>query len=93
MAADGRLGAATTSSAHGQERAPERQTAASAAWPWIPGNRFAFVCDLGLDKVDGLPVGRGKGKLAPHHPRHAAQARGRARGTWSSGPTGGSPTW
>ena len=64
VAADGRLGAATERRpAHGQERAPERQQGRTpTAWPSIPANRFAFVCDLGLDKVLAYRFDAGSGQ-------------------------------
>ncbi len=48
---------------------PERQKGPHAHCVTLdPGNRFAFVCDLGLDKVLGLPLRRRQGQAQPRSP-------------------------
>jgi 6-phosphogluconolactonase len=70
VAADGKLGEASQVVQHsGKSVHPERQKGPHAHCVKIdPGNRFAFVCDLGLDKVIGYPLDADKGKLAAEHP-------------------------
>jgi 6-phosphogluconolactonase len=70
VAADGKLGAATEVIQHsGKSVHPERQKGPHAHCVTIaPDNRFAFVCDLGLDKVLAYAFDAGKGKLKPHTP-------------------------
>src|SRR6266545_8348217 len=70
VAADGRLGAAITVIQHaGKSVHPERQKGPHAHCVTLdPANRFAFVCDLGLDKVMTYRFDAKKGKLAPNEP-------------------------
>ena len=50
----------------------ERQEAPHAHWIGVtPGNRFAFVADLGLDKIMMYRFDENKGSLVPHEPAFA----------------------
>ena len=73
VAADGRLGGATTVIQHtGKSVHPERQKGPHAHCVTLDrANRFAFVCDLGLDKVLAYRFDAQKGTLAPHDPPFA----------------------
>jgi 6-phosphogluconolactonase len=73
VAADGRLGAATMVIQHtGRSVHPERQRGPHAHCVTLdPANRFAFVCDLGLDKVLAYRFDAQKGTLTPHDPPFA----------------------
>ena len=68
--ADGRLGAATDVVQHtGKSVNPERQTGPHPHCVALDqANRFAFVCDLGLDKVFAYRYDPQQGKLTPHDP-------------------------
>jgi 6-phosphogluconolactonase len=68
VAADGRLGEATDFVQHsGKSVNPERQKGPHAHCVTLdPDNRFAFVCDLGLDKVLVYRFDADEGKLTPH---------------------------
>ena len=70
VAADGRLGAASDVVQHtGKSVHPERQKGPHAHCVTLgPANRFAFVCDLGLDKVLTYRFDAAHGKLTPHDP-------------------------
>src|SRR5437867_1464656 len=67
---DGRLGEATDFVQHsGKSTNPDRQKGPHAHCVTLdPANRFAFVCDLGLDKVMTYRFDAKKGKLAPNEP-------------------------
>jgi len=73
VAADGRLGAAAGVVQHtGKSINPERQKGPHAHCVTVdPANRFAFVCDLGLDKVLAYRFDAEHGKLTPHDPPFA----------------------
>jgi 6-phosphogluconolactonase len=73
VAADGQLGAATDVVQHvGKSVHPERQTGPHAHCVTLDAaNRFAFVCDLGLDKVLAYRFDAQRGKLTPHDPPFA----------------------
>jgi len=70
VAADGRLGAATSVIQHaGSSINPERQKGPHAHCVTLDrANRFAFVCDLGLDKVLTYRFDAVQGKLSPGEP-------------------------
>jgi 6-phosphogluconolactonase len=74
VAADGRLGAATDVVQHaGRSVDPERQQGPHAHGATLdPANRFAFVCDLGLDKIMAYRFDALQGKLTPHSPPFAS---------------------
>ena len=74
MAEDGKLGEATDFVQHaGSSVHPDRQTARTPiASRSIPTGKFAFVCDLGLDKVLIYRFDAEHGKLTPHDPPFAA---------------------
>ena len=76
---DGRLGAASGVVQHaGKSVHPERQKGPHAHCVTLdPANRFAFVCDLGLDKVLAYRFDAQRGKLMPHDPPFA-QVKGGA---------------
>jgi 6-phosphogluconolactonase len=73
VGADGRLGAATDVVQHaGRSVHPERQAGPHAHCVTLDAaNRFAFVCDLGLDQVLAYRFDAGRGKLTPHDPPFA----------------------
>ena len=73
VGADGRLGAATDVVQHvGRSVHPQRQTGPHAHCVTLdPANRFAFVCDLGLDKVMAYRFDAQRGTLTPHDPPFA----------------------
>ncbi|MEA3367284.1 MAG: lactonase family protein, partial [Planctomycetota bacterium] len=75
---DGRLGEATAFIAHrGHSVHPKRQTGPHAHSVHLDAaNRFAFVADLGLDKVMVYRFDAGAGTLAPHDPPSVAVAPG-----------------
>jgi len=75
---DGRLGEATAFIAHrGHSVHPKRQTGPHAHSVNLDAaNRFAFVADLGLDKVMVYRFDAGAGTLAPHDPPWAAMEPG-----------------
>ncbi len=54
---------------HGSSAHPRRQTRPYAHSITIdPGNRFAFACDLGIDKIMVYRIDEIPGKLVPHDP-------------------------
>ena len=73
VAADGRLGAATDVVQHvGRSVHPQRQAGPHAHCVTLDAaNRFAYVCDLGLDKVMAYRYDAQRGTLAPHDPPFA----------------------
>jgi 6-phosphogluconolactonase len=74
IAADGRLGEASSSIQHtGKSVHPDRQKGPHAhCVTFDPANRFAFVCDLGLDKILAYRFDAQNGKLTPAEPAFAA---------------------
>jgi len=70
---DGRLGAASDVVQHtGKSVNPDRQKGPHAHCVTLDlANRFAFVCDLGLDKVLVYRFDPKRGKLTPHDPPFA----------------------
>ncbi|HXT12027.1 MAG TPA: lactonase family protein [Candidatus Angelobacter sp.] len=78
VAADGALGEATCFIQHaGKGPNPTRQEGPHAhCAAFSPDNRFAFVCDLGLDKVMIYKFDAGTGKLTPDDPPFASLAPG-----------------
>ena len=70
---DGRLGEATATVQHtGKSVHPERQKGPHAHCLILdPANRFAFACDLGLDKVLIYRYDSEKGTLSAHEPAFA----------------------
>jgi 6-phosphogluconolactonase len=75
---DGKLGEASEVIQHqGKSVDPERQTGPHAHCVTLDrANRFAFVCDLGLDKVMIYRFDAERGKLKPHEPAFAALKAG-----------------
>jgi len=75
---DGRLGAASAVVQHeGSSVDPGRQKGPHAHSCTIsPDNRFAFACDLGLDKVLAYRLDPAHGTLAPNEPAWATIAPG-----------------
>jgi len=73
IASNGRLGPASDVVQHtGSSVNPERQRGPHAHCVTIDrANRFAFVCDLGLDKVLAYRFDAQRGKLTPHDPPYA----------------------
>ena len=73
VGADGRLGAASSVVQHsGKGTHPERQKGPHAHGVTLdPANKFAFVCDLGLDKVMAYRFDADTGKLTPAEPAFA----------------------
>ena len=78
VAADGRLGAATDFVQHrGKSVNPDRQAGPHAhCVTFDPGNRFVFVCDLGLDRVLTYRFDAQQGKLTPGEPAFTAAKAG-----------------
>jgi 6-phosphogluconolactonase len=74
VGADGRLAEASSVIQHsGKSVNPERQKGPHAHCVTVdPANRFAFVCDLGLDKVLAYKFDAAQGKLTPNDPAYAA---------------------
>jgi 6-phosphogluconolactonase len=70
VAADGRIGEATSVMQHsGKGPNPKRQEGPHAHCVTMsPDNRFAFVCDLGIDKVLIYKFDAEHGKLTPNEP-------------------------
>jgi 6-phosphogluconolactonase len=70
VASDGKLGEASDVVQHtGKSVHPERQKGPHAHCVTLdPANHFAFVCDLGLDKVMRYRFDAQKGKLTPGEP-------------------------
>jgi 6-phosphogluconolactonase len=75
---DGSLGPMASFFQHeGSSVNPERQKEAHAhSANFDPGNQFAFVADLGLDKVLVYKVDTQTGQMAPHAPSHIKLAPG-----------------
>jgi len=75
---DGRLGEAVDVVQHsGRSVHPERQKGPHAHGVTLdPANRFAFVCDLGLDKILAYRYDAQRGKLSPAEPAFAAVKAG-----------------
>ncbi len=75
---DGRLRAATSIIQHtGSSINPERQAGPHAHSSTLdPANRFAFVCDLGLDKIMVYRLDAARGLLTPNDPPFASVAPG-----------------
>src|SRR2546426_1837427 len=73
VGSDGRLGAASDVVQHtGKSVDPDRQKGPHAHCVTMdPANRFAFACDLGLDKVLVYRFDAEHGKLNPHDPPFA----------------------
>jgi 6-phosphogluconolactonase len=73
VGADGKLGEATHVEQHaGKSVHPEHQNAPRPRGVTLsPDNRFAFVCDVGLDKVMIYAFDSKAGKLTPHEPPFA----------------------
>jgi len=73
VAPDGRLGEATSVVQHtGSSINPQRQKGPHAHCTVLdPANRFAFACDLGLDKILAYRFDAAKGTLTPHEPAFA----------------------
>ena len=78
VAADGRIGPATAVVQHsGSSVNPERQKGPHAHCMALDAaNRFAFACDLGLDKVLAYRFDAATGTLQPHDPPFTALAPG-----------------
>jgi 6-phosphogluconolactonase len=78
VAADGRLGEPSDFVQHrGSSVHPDRQKAPHAHCAVVdPAGRFAFVCDLGLDKVLVYRFDAEKGELTPHQPAFASVKAG-----------------
>jgi 6-phosphogluconolactonase len=70
VGSDGRLGAATDAVQHaGRSINPDRQSGPHAHCVTLDrANRFAFVCDLGLDKILTYRFDAAQGKLSPGEP-------------------------
>lgn len=78
VAADGRLGEPSSVVQHsGRSVHPERQQGSHAHGVTLdPANRFAFVCDLGLDRILAYRFDAQAGKLTPADPAFAAVKAG-----------------
>jgi 6-phosphogluconolactonase len=78
VAADGRLGEATSVVQHtGASVNPDRQKGPHAHCMTLdPANRFAFACDLGIDKILSYRFDSSKGTLTPNEPAFAAATPG-----------------
>lgn len=78
IAADGNLGAASDFiRQHGSSVNPDRQREPHAhETVFAPDNRFAFVCDLGLDRILAFHVDAANGKLTPNDPPFTVIAPG-----------------
>jgi 6-phosphogluconolactonase len=78
VAPGGKLGEATDFVQHaGKSVNPERQNGPHAHCVTLdPANRFAFVCDLGLDKVMAYRFDAQRGKLTPGDPPFTASKPG-----------------
>jgi 6-phosphogluconolactonase len=78
VAPDGRLGEATDFIQHsGSSVDPRRQRGPHAHCVTLdPANRFAFVCDLGLDKVLAYRFDAEAGNLSPSNPAFTALTPG-----------------
>ena len=89
VAADGTLGEATDFVQHeGKSVNPDRQQGPHAHCVTLDAaNRFAFVCDLGCDKVFSYHFDAEHGKLTPNDPAFVAPESG--RGTSAHGVSAG----
>jgi 6-phosphogluconolactonase len=78
VAADGRLGEATSVVQHtGKSVNPKRQQGPHAHCITLdPSNRFAFACDLGIDKILAYRFDAVKGTLSPNEPPSVSVAPG-----------------
>jgi 6-phosphogluconolactonase len=78
VSADGHLGEASSVIQHaGKSVNPERQEGPHAHCVTLdPANRFAFVCDLGLDKIMTYRFDAEAGKLTPADPAFTATKPG-----------------
>jgi 6-phosphogluconolactonase len=78
VAADGQLGEATSVVQHtGKSVNPKRQQGPHAHCITLdPSNRFAFACDLGIDKILAYRFDAAKGTLTPHEPPSVPVAPG-----------------
>ena len=78
VAVDGRLGEPSSVIQHsGKSVHPQRQQGPHAHCVTLdPANRFAFVCDLGLDKVMAYRFDAAQGKLTPAEPAFTATKPG-----------------
>jgi 6-phosphogluconolactonase len=78
VAADGRIAEATSVVQHtGKSVHPQRQTGPHAHCVTLdPANRFAFVCDLGLDRVMSYRFDAQAGKIVANDPAFAAVKAG-----------------
>lgn len=78
IAADGKLGEAASFIQHeGSSIDPKRQSGPHAhSVNFSPDNRFAFACDLGLDKVLIYKVDPATGKMTPNEPAFAKTPAG-----------------
>jgi 6-phosphogluconolactonase len=90
LRADGTLGEATAFAQHtGASVNQQRQEGPHAHW--IDGdaaNRFAFVCDLGLDQVLVYRLDAARGKLSAHDPAFASVKPGAGPRHLAFHPTG-----
>lgn len=70
VGADGRLGEATSVVQHsGSSVNPQRQKGPHAHCITLdPDNRFAFACDLGIDRIMAYRFDANAGTLTPHEP-------------------------
>ncbi len=78
IAADGKLGEASSFDQHtGKGPNAERQEGPHAHCSVIsPNNRFAFVADLGLDKIFSYRIDPASGKMTPNNPPTTSVAAG-----------------
>ncbi|HUR56843.1 MAG TPA: lactonase family protein [Opitutaceae bacterium] len=78
VAADGRLGEAKSVIKHsGRSVNPQRQEAPHAHCVTLdPTNKFAFVCDLGIDQIVAYRFDADKGTLAPANPPYTSSKPG-----------------
>jgi 6-phosphogluconolactonase len=78
VAADGRLGEPTSSVQHeGSSIHPQRQQGPHAHCVTLdPENKFAFICDLGLDKILAYRFDAASGKITPADPAFTATKPG-----------------
>jgi 6-phosphogluconolactonase len=77
LRSDGTVGEPTIIRHQGRGTDPERQSSAHAHSVTLsPDNRFALVCDLGLDKIFTYSLDSSAAKLTPAHPPFIATAPG-----------------
>lgn len=90
IASDGNLGKAASAIQHeGSSITPNRQAGPHAhSFNVAPDNRFAFACDLGLDKVLIYRLDPAKGTLAANDPSFAATPPGGGPRHFSFHPSG-----